>query len=448
MTDEKTPCIGIRRETKTDLERRAPLTPDTVRGLIERERLDFRVESSPHRVFSEDEYTSAGATIQEGLGECDLIVGIKEIAPELIVPEKPHLFFSHTIKGQVYNMPLLARVLEAGSTLIDYERVMDAEGRRLIFFGVQAGQAGMINTLWTLGCRLAAQGIDSPFAALKQSREYDSLDEAKAAVTAVGEVIRSGAMPAETTPLVTGIAGYGNVSQGAQEIYDLLGGEELPPADLGRLLAAGELDPNTPWKVVFREEDMVERTEGVSAFDLQEYYGNPERFQSRFAGYLGDLTVLVNATYWDSRYPRWVTREHLESLFEAGGTPRLRVIGDITCDPGGGIESTVKATMPDDPSYVYDYRDGSITSGFEGEGMAVMAVDILPSELPRESSMAFSAFLEPFIGDVARTDYGVEFNDLSMPDAFKRAVIAHHGELTPEYRYLAESLEEWRRGEG
>ena len=448
MSDEKIPCIGIRRETKTDLERRAPLTPETVRSLIEKEGLEFRVEPSPSRVYTEDEYAAAGAKIQEGVADCDLIVGIKEIAPELIAPGKPQLFFSHTIKGQSYNMPLLARVLEARSTLIDYERVMDGEGRRLIFFGVQAGQAGMINTLWTLGRRLAAQGIESPFAVLKQAREYDSLDEAQDAVRAVGEAIRAGAMPAETTPLITGFAGYGNVGRGAQEIYDLLGGRELPPEALASRVAGDDLDPMTAWKVVFREEDMVERAEGVSPFDLQEYYAYPDRFRSRFAGYLKDLTLLVNATYWDSRYPRWVTREDLEALFEAGGTPRLRVIGDVTCDPGGGIESTVKATMPDDPCYVYDYRDGSITSGFEGEGMAVMAVDILPTELPRESSMAFSAFLEPYIADVARTDYGVEFNDLEMPEAFKRAVIAHRGELTPEYRYLAESLDEWRRTQG
>lgn len=235
--------------------------------------------------------------------------------------------------------------------------------------------------------------------------------------------------------------GHGNVSQGAQEIYDLLGGEEVSPGDLAARLAEGALDPRTPWKVVFREEDMVERAEGGEAFDLQEYYDHPERYRSRFAGsYLARLTALVNATYWDPRYPRWVTREDLAALFAASATPRLRVIGDVTCDPGGGLESTVRATTPADPCYVYHPGDGRVTSGFTGEGVSVMAVDILPTELPRESSIAFSAFLEPFIGDVARTDFDVPLERLELPAELERAVIAHRGELAPDYRYLEESL--------
>jgi saccharopine dehydrogenase (NAD+, L-lysine forming) len=447
VTDVKIPLIGIRRETKTDLERRAPLTPETVRGLVESGQAEVCVEPSTTRIFADAEFVEAGARIVEDLSACDLVVGIKEIAPELIVPGKPHLIFSHTIKGQRYNMPLLSRVLEAGSTLIDYERVMDEAGRRLIFFGVQAGQAGMINTLWSLGQRLAAAGIESPFNSLRQAREYDSLDDACAAIRSVGETIAREGMPEAISPLICGIAGYGNVSRGAQEIYDLLGGKELAASELSERLVSGKLDAGTPWKVVFTEEDMVERAEGVSPFDLQEYYASPENYRSRFAGYLTDLTLLVNATYWDSRYPRWVTREDLAALLE-GGEPRLRVIGDITCDPGGGIESTVKATYPDDPVYVYDPADGSITSGFDSEGMLVMAVDILPTELPRESSKAFSEFLQPFIIDVARADYDVDFNELSMPEEFKRAVIALGGELTPEYRYLEEHVQEWQREEG
>ena len=69
-----------------------------------------------------------------------------------------------------------------------------------------------------------------------------------------------------------------------------------------------------------------------------------------------------------------------------------------------------------------------------------MAVDILPSQLPRDASMDFSGVLKEFIPAIARADFLVPFEQLELPPEIKRAVIAYRGELTPDYRYLEELL--------
>lgn len=178
--------IGIRREDKTDQERRAPLAPHHVRQLIKDNVVEIYVERAEQRVYSHDEYENAGAKVVDDLPECDLIMGVKEIPVSRLHAGKPHLFFSHTIKGQEYNMPLLQSILDQNCTLMDYEVVTDEQNRRLVFFGVQAGQAGMLNSLWSLGQRYQNLGIETPFKHLRQAKTYPSLDEAREAVSAVG----------------------------------------------------------------------------------------------------------------------------------------------------------------------------------------------------------------------------------------------------------------------
>nr|HPM25254.1 hypothetical protein [Phycisphaerae bacterium] len=135
--------IGIRREDKSQWEARVPLVPADVRVLIQEHGLAVQVQSSPIRRFAEAEYRAAGATIVDDLRACPIILGVKEIPPRYFEPGKTYVFFSHTIKGQPANMPMLKRLLELGCTLIDYERIVDEHGRRLVFFGRFAGLAGM-----------------------------------------------------------------------------------------------------------------------------------------------------------------------------------------------------------------------------------------------------------------------------------------------------------------
>ena len=145
--------IGIRYEDKYVMERRVPLVPAHIKKLIAEEGLEFSVETSAKRVYSDEEYEAVGASITDDLGDCHVIFGVKEIPVDRLESDKTYIFFSHVIKGQPHNMPMLKRLMELNCTLIDYERVVDEMGKRLIFFGRYAGLAGMINSLWSLGQR-------------------------------------------------------------------------------------------------------------------------------------------------------------------------------------------------------------------------------------------------------------------------------------------------------
>jgi hypothetical protein len=70
---------------------------------------------------------------------------------------------------------------------------------------------------------------------------------------------------------------------------------------------------------VFKEQDLV-RPVDAGAFDLQEYFDHPERYESRFEPFLPSFTLLVNAVYWEKRYPKFVTWAGLKRL--AGTAPR------------------------------------------------------------------------------------------------------------------------------
>ncbi len=432
--------IGIRREDKSIWERRTPIIPDDARELMEKHGLEVVVQPSEIRVFKDEEYASVGARVQEDLSECDAIFAVKEVPPHLLLPGKTYVYFAHVIKGQPYNMPMLKRLLELGCVLIDYEKVTDEKGRRLIFFGRHAGWAGMLDTLWALGQRLEWEGTPNPFSAIHQAHDYPNLAAGQQAVREVGERIRREGLPEGIPPLVVGFAGYGNVSRGAQEIFDLLPFQEVAPPDLAALFE-GKPDPHTLYKVVFKEEHTVEPVSPQDRFQLQDYYDHPEKYRSRFATYLPYLTVLINAIYWEPKYPRLVTKADLRKLFEGPGRPRLRVIGDISCDVEGAIECTVRCTEPGDPVYVYNPLSGETTDGYEGEGVVVLAVDILPSQLPREASEYFSHVLKEYVPAIAEADYSVPFEELALPPEIKRAVIAYQGELTPGYRYLERYLE-------
>jgi saccharopine dehydrogenase (NAD+, L-lysine-forming) len=433
-------CIGIRREDKSEWERRVPITPEQVAALHRQEDLSFAVQPSPVRVFSDAEFAQAGAQVREDLDACPVVLAIKEIPEEVFRPGGAYVFFSHTIKGQPYNMPMLQRMLDLECTLIDYERIVDDKNRRLVFFGRHAGLAGMIDTLWALGQRLAWEGIANPFTQLQQTHSYASLNEAQAALRSLGDDIRDHGLPTTIVPLVCGFAGYGNVSSGAQEILDCLPVELVEPSELAAFVVGAAHSRRTLYKVVFREEHMVEPRDPAQPFELHDYYQHPEKYRGVFAQYVPRLTVLVNGIYWTEDYPRLVTIDLLRQLW-ASGQPRLRVIGDVSCDVEGAIECTVKCTEPDEPVFVYDPLTGQATDGYAGRGVVVLAVDILPSELPREASAAFGEILRPFLPAIARADYNQPFEKLRLPPEIKRAVIAHRGQLTPDYQYLQAYLD-------
>ncbi len=424
--------IGIRHEDKSDWEGRVPLVPEDLRRLHDEEGLEFKVQHSPTRAFKDVEFQAAGTQIADSVDDCPIIMGVKEIPPAKIMPGHTYVYFSHVIKGQPANMPALRKLIDSGCTLIDYERIVDDKNRRLVFFGRYAGLAGMIDSLWALGQRLEWEGVASPFEKLLPAHRYDDLAHYERELATVAESIRATGLPESLCPLVCGFAGYGQVSQGAQKIYDLLPVLEVAPEELGQI--AG--DPHKCYKVVFREEHLVTRREGDAPFDLREYYDHPERYEASFFPYVQHLHLLINCIYWEPKYPRLITREQFGELYGGGRQPRLRVVGDITCDVDGSVACTTHATDPSDPIYVYDPQTGIGRSGVEGSGPVVLAVDFLPCELPVDASRHFSGALYEFVSPLSRADLSRPLAESGLPPELQRATIVYQGELTEPYRYL------------
>lgn len=427
--------IGIRREDKSEWEGRAPLVPADVRQLISEHAITFSVQASPIRAIPDDDYLASGASIVAELDDSPVIMGVKEIPPALFQAGKTYVYFAHVIKGQSVNMPALHRLLELGCNLIDYERIMDARGRRLVFFGRYAGLAGMIDTLWAFGQRLCHEGVVNPFARLQPAHRYENLDDFKREIAVVADEIRAGGLPAAVNPLICGFAGYGQVSQGAQSIYDLLPITEITPEEV----ASVSQPADTCYKVVFHERHMFTRLDNTAPFELQEYYQHPQRYRASFSPYVRHLTLLVNCIYWEPKYPRIVTREQFQELFHQG-QPRLRVVGDLTCDVDGTLACTTHATDPGAPIYVYEPATGQTMPGVAGLGPVVLAVDFLPCELPVDASQHFSHSLSPFVPALARADFSKPLVESGLPPELQRATIVYQGQLTEPYRHLEQYL--------
>ncbi len=387
-----------------------------------------RVEPAPERIFEDEEYAVAGASISTSLDACDLLLGVKEVAIERLAPERAHACFSHLFKGQFQNVSLLRGVVERHCTLVDYEQIVDARGRRLIFFGRQAGHAGMIDALWAFGRRLKWEGLANPFEEIRRAYEYADLDEARRHIASVGERIRRDRLPPNLRPVVVAFAGSGNVSKGAQEVLERLPYLELDARDLGGLAEAREGPRDVVFKTVLDRPLRLRRADG--GFDEAEYRHHPGRYVSRMAEHLPHISIFVNGTYWEPGLPRLVSVDQIGQLWRDSDRPKLRVIADITCDVEGSIELNVKATPSEQPVYVYDPETGEVRDGVAGRGPVVLAVDNLPSELPREATERFGDSLMRFVPALARCDWSRSFHDLALPEPLHRAVILHRGHRT------------------
>ncbi len=434
-----TTTLGIRREDKNRWEQRVPLIPEHIFELQKKHGIKTVVQPSTIRVFPDTDYRKVGALVQESLSPSSVVFAVKEIPLAYFENNKTYVFFSHTIKGQKHNMPMLKKMMEMGCTLIDYERIVDAKGNRLVFFGRYAGLAGMVDTLWTFGRRLHSEQIDTPFNTIKQTIHYNDLADIKKHLAGVGKEIKTKGLPSSLTPLIIGFTGYGHVSVGAQEILDVLPVKEIQPKDIESIC---KNPSNTViYKVVFKEEHMVEPTTSGKKFDLQEYYTHPAMYRSTFEQYIPSLSILMNCIFWSAQYPRFVTKSYTKKIFIKKKKPRLKVIGDISADVNGAIEFTETTTSPENPVFVYNPLTDTITDGYEGEGIVVMAVDNLPCELPKESSESFSEILLRFVPEIMDADFTApDINSVALPIEIKNAVILYKGKLTPGYQYINKYL--------
>jgi alpha-aminoadipic semialdehyde synthase len=420
--------VGIRREDKSPWETRTPLVPADVARIV-RAGVPVHVQRSGRRCFPDAEFAAAGADLVEDLRLAEVVLAVKEIPAALLERGKTYLFFSHTIKGQPHNMPMLRRLLELGCTLLDYELVTNEHGGRTIAFGRHAGLAGAIDTLWALGRRLAAEGVETPFARVGQALEYGELATAQDAIDDVAREIREQGLPERLRPLAIGVTGAGGrVSGGALEIFDRLPSARVAPEDLagwtGERIAVVSYGP----------EHLVEPIAEDETYDWRDYLARPAAYRSRFGPHLARLTALLHGIFWKQGFPRFILRSDLAALWRSGATPRLRVITDVTCDVGGSNESLVRVTDPGDPAYVYDPSTGGAVEGWTGRGPVVLPVDIFPAELPREASRHFSEVLLPLVPALAA---GSDTPELA------RATLVRGGALVPPWdRVLAVPLRE------
>jgi saccharopine dehydrogenase (NAD+, L-lysine-forming) len=437
--------IGIRREDKNPWERRALLIPTHVREILKNNPLEIWLQPSSIRVFSDSDYLQEGARIEEDLAPCPIVFAVKEIPLQFFKKERVYMFFSHTIKGQSQNMAMVRRMMDLRCTLIDYERIRDEKGRRLLFFGLQAGKAGMIDALWALGQRLNHEKMENPFSLIKMAHEYGSLVAAKEALKKVGWQVYNNGLDVSLVPLVFGFAGYGHVSRGAQEIFNLLPHQEVKPEKIASFFEKKNYSANRVYKVVFKEKHMVKPLQENKEFELQDYYDNPHEYESVFYSYLPFLTGLVNCVFWTPKYPRFVTKKSLKQLFMTNDKPRLRIIGDISCDIEGSMECTVRTTTPDNPVFVYDPLEEKASTGVGGRGIVVMAIDNLPAEIPLESSIFFSKALKPLVPAIAKADFSGNFENCDLPNSVKKAVILYKGKFTPDYEYMKNFIKKFKR---
>jgi len=432
--------IAIRKENIEPTEKRSPLSPNHINELVKNSKIKMILEPWENRHFAHQNYIDNGAQISKDLTGANIIFGVKEIPIKDLPEKQAAVFFSHTIKGQSYNMPLLQAVLDKNVTLMDYEKVTDESGKRLIFFGPYAGLAGAINSIWLLGQRLKNEGIENPFQNMKQANTYNSLDDAKSALAQISEKIKINGLPKTGKPWVFVITGAGTVSKGAQEIVDLLPVKEVNPAEFRQLQKDKSFDLNQLYKVVIDCDNFVKPINENDSFGWDDYFSMPEKYESDFAQYIPDITVLINCIFWDTMYPKLVTKNDIKNLHGKESQPNLRIIADITCDVEGSIECNQKSTASDNPTYVFDAFKQTIQDGVEGNGPVILAVDKLPSELPREATKFFGDLLFPFVPELAKANFTVPFEELVLPAPFKKAMITHQGKLTPDYEYLKKYL--------
>lgn len=448
--------IGIRREDLSKRgEKRVAITPELAHH-ITREGHRLILQSATHpksgtlkRAFADQHYAEAGAEVSENLGPARVIFGLKEIEKDKIMADKTYLFFSHTHKGQEKNRAMLKTLVEKRATVIDYELITNSNEQRLITaFTYFAGYAGMIDTLWTYAKRLAGQGIHHPFQAIPQSIEKEDLGLIKGLVKKAGKKIKAEGTPSNLPPMITTILGTGKTSIGAQEIYDLLPVKEIGIDDAEEFFTNGRRDQ--VYKIVldihqiFRlKPDASLHPATYQAMSVREkwnhYFNEPGDFESNLDKVLPYTSILMNCILWAPEYPRHLDNELMARMWAED--PALQAIGDISCDPQGSIEFS-KETWIDNPVYIYNPVTGKSTDGFDGRGIAVMAVTNLPCGFSADASIQFSHDLAPVLDNILQADYENSFENSGLCDEASRATILWQGKFTPRFEYMADFIRE------
>ena len=391
--------IGILRETKTPPDRRVALPPKQAEKLLKKSsKIEIYVQSSDIRSFSDDEYRELGISVVDDVSFCDVLIGVKEVAIPALLDNKKYFFFSHTTKEQPYNRELLREILKKNITLIDYELLTNSAEKRLIAFSRWAGIIGCYNGLIAYGKKHGLFDL-KPANKLKDILEmFAELDKIK--------------LP----PVKIAITGHGRAGKGAAEVLNYL---MVAKVSAGKFVSE---DFDHPVFTILDPKKYVKKIDGKT-FTLDDFFSEPQTFESVFKKYSDVTDLLVTCHYWDPASP--VLFSHNDILSDDF---KISVVADVTCDIDGSVPTTIRPSSISDPLYGYSLLEGKEVDPFDNDAITVMAVDNLPGELPRDASEDFGNTLYKKILPLLANS---EENEI-----LTRATIASNGKLTEKYAYL------------
>ncbi len=353
--------FGIIREGKNPPDKRVPLSPQQCKLLMTQyPGLELLVQPSDIRAFKDEEYEAMGIPLQEDLGACSVLLGVKEVPLDMLIPGKTYLFFSHTYKLQPYNRTLLQEILRKKIRLIDYEMLKEDGGKRLLGFGRYAGIVGAYNAFRAWGEMMNTYQL-KPAHQCHDRKEMES------------ELIKV-KVPDD---LKIALTGAGRVAGGAMEVLSALRLKHVFPSEY--------IEETFP-EPVFTQLDVrqyFKRKDG-QAFSRQEFYQDPEDFESNFLPYARHTDIYIPCHFWSERSPFIFSRE--DARHEAFN---IKLVSDISCDIDGPVASTLRPSTIEDPFYGYDPVTEKETPFETAGSIGVSAVDNLPCELPRDASEDF-----------------------------------------------------------
>jgi alanine dehydrogenase len=396
--------FAIIKERKNPPDRRVVFSPQKLKEAQEKfPEATFKVESSDIRIFSDQEYRDLGIEVTDDVSDCDVMIGVKEVPIENLIPNKKYFYFSHTIKKQPYNRKLLLSMLERNIEMYDHETIVKENGARLIGFGRYAGLVGAYNGFRALGIR------DGLFDLPKVETLAD-LDEVKRELDKI------------TLPNIKILlSGTGKVAFGAKEILDHLKIKEISDA---LYLTSQFTEP------VYCMVDVIEYNKRIDGKvgDRFKFYKDPSGYKSNFMPYAKETDFFIAGHFYGNNAPYFFTREDAK-LPEF----RINLVADISCDIDGPVASTLKASTIEDPFYGYDPQSETEVAFDKKGAITVMSVDNLPCELPKDASEGFS---EMFLKHVIPSFYN---ND--KEGVLSRAKMSENGKLTERFSYLQDYVD-------
>ncbi|MDP2542062.1 alanine dehydrogenase [Tenacibaculum discolor] len=397
--------FGIIKERKNPPDRRVVFSPEKLQEFKQQfPQAEIVVESSDIRVFSDEAYAKAGFEVTNDVSDCDVLLGVKEVPVDNLIPNKKYFFFSHTIKKQPYNRKLLKAMLEKNIEMFDHETIIKENGARLIGFGRYAGLVGAYNGFRALGLR---EGLFN----LPKVETLADLDAVKAELDKIS-------LP-NIKILLTGT---GKVAKGAQEILDHLKIKQVSDA----LYLTSEF--TEPVYCIADVMEYAKRKDGKVG-DKFEFYKDPTGYESNFMAYAKQTDFFIAGHFYGDGAPYLFTREdakHPEF--------RIKYVADISCDIDGPVASTLRASTIADPIYGYNPETESEIDYKDKKAITVMAVDNLPCELPKDASEGFG---EMFLEHVIPAFYNNDKDGILA----RSKMTTNTGKLTERYAYLQDYVD-------